>query len=373
MSLPISLRLIGVLLSLFHPVFVNAGARQDKPPVAMRKFATFDSLASLSNKKLKFVNISMTFGNDDWIDIPTGTQEKALVFTFCDFFNPVKMSGTYNSRLEFAHCSFRSSADFSYSHFNDNLKIVATEFTENPNFKYCRLPAIIFLDHVDFKGDNMLDFSSCFLRDAEKKCKLVLTETQVSNMVLPYELFEYDFDTASGHNVKNIHDHRVSVYETLIKNCREAGLMESAKGWDIDYKTYTYERNYWLGGPLNFANKYWWNFGYNKSRIFWFWLPMFFCLFVLVNYFFVHQLRHIYYDDEIVDSFRQGDPDTDLVLRKNKFMYTVTCTAAIYFNFWLKISAIDFSNHRGVCYVFLMYLTGSLHVIFGIGGYILNT
>jgi hypothetical protein len=195
----------------------------------------------------------------------------------------------------------------------------------------------------------------------------------LSKMIVPHELFIYDFEQKNSKGEPYSHSERIRIYETLIKNSSNAGLMTSAIEWDKDYKRYMYRyNNRYVGPAWTWINDCWWDFGYGKWRIFWIWMPLFFLIFTLLNIIFLPRLLDVYYDDEIGNTFKMEHTSKAVLVRRYRFSYSVVYTAAIYFNFKLSFAGMNFKRPWWNLYILLIYSIGTIHVIFGVVGYILN-
>ncbi len=177
------------------------------------------------------------------------------------------------------------------------------------------------------------------------------------------------------------------IYEAIIKTCKDAGMLESADGWDIEFQRFQnlHKYTFWgcsfWGSFINFLNDWWWGFGHEKWKILWIWLPLFFFIFVLYNSFRIEILYNkMYCDEELGSTFLRNIGrrknhhnvyEPDFSKRKYRILYAIFYTAAIYFGFKLKHEAVNYMYTRGFLYLYLIYLFGAIHVAFGLS-YILN-
>jgi hypothetical protein len=338
-----------------------------RPVIAqqVRDINTIDALQNLGMKKKLFIQFdSESFHATDVVAVRLGRAQKKLEFSGCVLVNAFELSGIHHDHgLVMRNCAFDGAADFSYSTFADSLVLDRVTFAKNLKLTSCILPPSIHLKLVEFNGSDLVDFSSCQLPQGASKCILQLDSTSVYELVIPYNLFEFNVPIQ-----KQYGSAATSVYESLIRNCKEAHLLESAEMWDIEYLKYQNNIKFgFLGPAINYLQEEWWNFGYNREWVFWKWLPIWFLVFLVINSIFLNRLLEIYNDEEIGRSFGGGKK----IIHGHRFTYALIYTAAIYFHFGLSVSAMNFRK-LGIFYIFLVYIVGTLHVIIGITGSIIS-
>lgn len=296
-----------------------------------------------------------------------------IIFDNCNFLNRFELETYQTPSLVIKGSNFFSSSNFSKSTYTDSISIKDTKFFGYVGFNFLTLPRQIRIQEVEFLNSGLIDFTTCRLDHTMNKCTLILKDVDVSNMVIPYSLFELDFDDISINP-----DDKMRIYEGILNNCQKYGLNESYKNWDIKfkkdlnlskYKFYSYDIP---GIIVNELNGLWWNFRYEKWRIFWIWLPFFFLLFSFTNFFIIGKLVESYCGPFIYDAFRKGSENNQTVLRNSRLFFTFFYTANLYFGFNFSVSDLKVQNLPVLFYIMCIYLIGSLHVIFGVLGYILN-
>jgi hypothetical protein len=331
----------------------------------VRRITTIDSLQKLGKDRKKFVQFNNSFESTDFVYVEVDQAKKRLEFANCKFSNLFELSGVIHEHgLVMRTCEFVEGADFSYSSFSDSVVLDHVIFLKNPKFTNCTLPDSIHLENVEFNGGELVDFSSCQLRKNASKCVLQLSNTPVYKIVLPYDLFQFD------QSIEEQYDESVaiSIYESLIRNCKEAHLTQSAERWDIEYQQYRNRARFGiLGSAFNYLQEKWWNFGYDRDRVLFVWLPTWFFIFFMINYIFLNPLLEIYNDEEIRKSFAE---EKKRIGKRRRFIYAMIYTSVIYFSPKLSISAMSFKHLGVLSYIFFIYLMGTLHVVIGIAGFI---
>ena len=282
--------------------------------------------------------------------------------------------------------------DFSYAKFEgERTEFYRIKFSGKPNFNNCTfnsgnvfqsvsLPDSLNFTEVKFTipASEMFDFRNCYYSGAKtksNKCVIFLYGTDASKIILPFDRFElggFDGNLEKTDKTEIFDEYSRTVVESLRKNCFEAGMKDSAEGWDI-YLRKMQTINSWgwrTGTFFNTINRYWWNFGYEKRYILWYWLPGLFTIFCLINFFRRKSFVHFYKDDELGENH---GPHLSYDLQKSKpsFTYIFFLTAILYFGLKIRHSAVDYSKTGWVFYLYFMYLVGSIHLAFAFS-YILN-
>lgn len=240
------------------------------------------------------------------------------------------------------------------------------------------LPDVLDLERFTLEEDATLDISSNYRPIIRDRCALFINKDLIGKVKIPSSLYKIYFYPNKPF------EYKTAFFEALIEHCKKLGMVTSVRDFDIQYKEAINSHN-WnfssvnvfnkqiiflpLGEIANFINKHWWNFGYNKPKVLWFWLPFFFLLFSGINYFIIQSLvGSVYRDGEIGKSFGFKHDVEDIM--KNRLAYSLFYTGAIYFNVKLKYDGINFANLKGVAYLYLIYITGLIHVTLGVLGYI---
>jgi hypothetical protein len=101
-------------------------------------------------------------------------------------------------------------------------------------------------------------------------------------------------------------------------------------------------------------------------------MPSFFVLFFAINIVCIKFLVKAYYDADLGKSFLGDNHEVGPLVDKHRASYAFFYTAAIYFNFRLAIEGMNFKKPYVLMYIFLVYGVGTLHVVFGVIGYMLD-
>jgi hypothetical protein len=297
------------------------------------------------------------------------------------FIGPVLFSNNqFNGFFEFFGATIKSKLTFISCQFGNIVEIENTRINQPIAFYDVSLPDTLILTGLmlDSLSSN-LDFTGCRLNDSmrrqERKCLVRIFDTDISKIVLPSHLFTINDETDSSSTTPERIDQVSQIYERLIRTSREAGLMSSAEGWDIEYQSKLNNQKkflkFRLGPFLNSFHSLWWNFGYSKWKILWIWLPFFYILFTILNFLFIDRLMsNTYKEDSVGENFKLLY--SRQITTREKFLYSIFYTAKIYFGFKLDFGAINYKNAAGFTYIFLIYIVGLIHVTFAVAGYLLK-
>lgn len=343
------------------------------------------------------------------------TFNEAASFQGATFGEDVIFEGvTFLGKADFVGAEFIGTSYFNGIYFNEDARFTsvifpalanfnACTFSVNPVFTHAQLPNELAFDDVQFRYKSPLeinakiDFSNARIdslkkrtKKSEAKCMISLRGTDVSRLILPFDRFTIKFDAITAVDDSLLafllntekpkptysYEEKSSLYETLIKNCQEAGMTESVEGWDIEYREMQNTHKFGLlANPINFFNAWWWNFGYDRWRILVIWLPLFFLCFLMYNYWQIERLwSKMYRDSELGSNFKDQASSSPKPIFKNwrkRFSFSFFYTAVIYFGFKIRHDSVNYNYTRGLLYLYLMYAVGTIHMAFAFS-YILS-
>ena len=196
----------------------------------------------------------------------------------------------FDSTADFRLSQFLSTADFKHAKFRSFVNFSSSIFYSKTYFDRTILP-----DSIDFRNvkdiANEIDFTVSVLDSAKKvngkKCRIALYGSDIKKIKINYELFELYFPAPDTSFEK-----KISVYEKLLQKFKDDGFIESYKSLDIEYREFKYLKN--KDYFLNWFQKYWWNYGYNKEKVV-YWSLRLFCLFSFFNLFLFPKLQSSVY------------------------------------------------------------------------------
>ena len=186
-------------------------------------------------------------------------------------------------------------------------------------------------------------------------------KTDVSKIILDANKFELAFDSTVAY------DDVISTYQQVIKKCKDLGLEESIKGFDIDLQKIQIKHSYpKIGSFLILLNEYWWNFGYERTNvfrnIFWAFLVSFFVVYMFLPLFlkayFPKQLSKA--DDNLL-WIKWYSPKYPLTRFKVSFFYT----ALIFFSLKIDNAEMKIRQHPLLSFaLYVIFVIGIIHVAY---------
>jgi hypothetical protein len=328
-----------------------------------------ESLFFESNQFHKLIIFACTLNNgfslaDNTID--------TVVFVNCQFDSSASITANGIKLMEidwsninyfgFALGSFQEGIFSEHSHFNGSFnntgigkKLFFKECTiNNLVFRRMQLPdSIAFINSKIDNEINLLDF------DAPGKGKyysICLYGTNYDKVNFSYNNFRLFFPDSVKTEMKK------SIYESLLGHFKSIGFNESYKQLDIEYKSFNYLQYIKFGKELNWVQKNWWNYGYDKSRVL-IWTAILLALFGFFNLFWFKHLLNAYVLENIRQKYlnRKGNK----IIRK--FQYIALCfiyTSIIFVGLKLEIDKFNFIKIRTVIYIFFIYAIGLMCVGF---------
>ena len=141
------------------------------------------------------------------------------------------------------------------------------------------------------------------------------------------------------------------MYEALLNNFKSRGQLESYKLLDIEYQEYKWKNSRFA--PLVIFPKHWWNFGYDRERIF-YWIAAFLLLFTVITFFSLSYLNSVYPIERVEITPLERNPKKIIERLWFSFIYT----SIIFFLLTLKVDKIDYKKYVGTFYIMLMYTIG---------------
>lgn len=325
---------------------------------------------------------------------------------------------TFDTNVSFAIAHFHNNADFSYATFLSAVNFNATKFSNKLKlanitvgqnakikFKYCTLPDTIDLSYnpnFNSSESTVLDLSlSDFSDDIDSnvystwtKIKQLFTwylfpakcvsnnkiknihwinlyNTDISKIKIDYIHFRLYFESEREdlltdergspigylkiEDVSLSKDAKLAVYEQLLKNFKDRGLLESYKYLDIEYQHF---KNHDMFFDVE---EWWWGYGYEKKRIF-IHAILFFLLFSLLNFFKIHDLNGEttsgYYLGFIPNELYSENEKISLKILLQRSWASLVYTFIVFFQPTLKLDNVRPKNVGAMIWVLFIYSIG---------------
>jgi hypothetical protein len=141
-------------------------------------------------------------------------------------------------------------------------------------------------------------------------------------------------------------------FQTLLDKFQREGKHNSYKTADINYRYYTENAVLWNW------DKYWWDYGYNKGKVF-FWTIIILLAFAVFNYRYWDQMQQVY------PLFPYKSPyfRSRQTIAK-RWLATVLYTAFVFFSISMKLDKLNLSKNRFVIAFFFQHLVGLFLLFF---------
>ncbi|WP_338239676.1 pentapeptide repeat-containing protein [Persicobacter diffluens] len=340
--------------------------------------SNFDSLVNFSWCKFKNeVDFSESKFNN-LIDFSWAEFDSTINFNRCHYQNKVFFFGskfqdianfsesTFDSLVNFSWCTFTVKADFSRSQFYDETR-----------FNSSTLPdTILFLT---IKSKKVINLTFCSLDSSKNQCFIDLTNSDLEKFRFSYDRFKVFFYDSTTTIPK-----RQNVYESLLKMQEKYGYRSGYEKADKEYKAFTHIGKFRLdpnasflaigiGTILNFIDKWWWDYGYSKTRIF-LWTAGLYLLFVLWNVFYIYRGKLFnFYTPPFLQKYqallKRAHRQKSIAIHFFSNVYiSLIYTAYVFFGLKFEMSQLNYKRKWMVTFFFFQYTIGLICL-----GYLANT
>lgn len=249
-------------LILWTTYFAKAGVFSD---------ATFHDIQFVDTKFEDDVQFNDVHFNSPTYFISTYFKKGALFtdavfrdytsFKFCEFEEkPWFWQSVSSDTLVFYSAKLKSGIDFQSSKFGLLLGLNYLESNGRIDFNGVSMPQ--YTDLSSIKCDKVIDFN--YINDSNKfsNYKINIYNVDLNKLLLTNQFSLY-FDKYLSIDIKH------SIYKQLLDNLIQKGYKDIYKSFDIEYKGFVNKHyNHYSEKVLYHINRIWWNFGYNKHRVF---------------------------------------------------------------------------------------------------------
>ncbi len=289
----------------------------------------------------------ITLTNSGFTDI--SFIEDTLNSNFVDSIFLLKRPSSIAKTIYFNKCFINGS--FNWKGFKvQNVYFISCKFGPTASLADLRFDTLVLADCGKLPAD--IGFSpipnnkDCYL-------KIIRTDITAANFKYPAGLHLL-FDDKDGTDEIN------NVYMTLLEKLRKEAKTNSYQQADIDYRNQLASKGSVVEKTLNFINRTWWNYGYNKGRVIWISFILL-LLFFFINLLTWQRLQLIYPVGSIIDKMEDAFENKNYVRHASLvFLYT----SFIFFSFKIDFTKIRFGNLRMVAYFLLQYIAGLVCLFF---------
>jgi uncharacterized protein YjbI with pentapeptide repeats len=280
-------------------------------------------------------------------------------FSFAKFDKSADFSFTkFDADVNFDDCAFLNrGVDFFSTTFHNKLSLQHLAPESSIYFDQAELPDTIDLSHNYFKYD--LDLTTASFKK-NKIHYIRLEDVDVSKIHFDYFHFKLLMVGEFGDPLDN--EKANYIYESILKNFKEKGQMNSYELLDVEYKKFR-DRSYlkWQ----SHLNEIWWNFGYDKTKVIFnsFALLMFFSI---INMLIFSKMKEGYIIEEIDKATERLN--NKFISKKRKFLlryfYCFYFTNHLFWRIRLDIENIKLTNAFIALWILFQYLIGLVCLAF---------
>ncbi|OGT67333.1 MAG: hypothetical protein A3J38_04715 [Gammaproteobacteria bacterium RIFCSPHIGHO2_12_FULL_45_9] len=212
---------------------------------------------------------------------------KKLTFNQVRFLNSASFAGaSFAATTIFTNTFFNGNLDLSGATFEDTASFENTSFEGTVNLAGTMLPNTLNFSNIT-NLNSVIDFTTAIPPLKNKKCKINLLGTDTSRIKMHYNIFHLSFPPNTPPKAV------LQVYEGLLLAFKTNGFMDDYQALYIEMKQYRYQlKGAWL---QNAIEKYGWNYGFNRARIFAI-IGCFILLMTLINSLFYEWLMNNAYE-----------------------------------------------------------------------------
>ncbi|MCH9770784.1 MAG: pentapeptide repeat-containing protein [Gammaproteobacteria bacterium] len=266
----------------------------------------------------------------------------------------------FQKGASFSRDIFFADISFAKAIFKDHFNLQAAVFMGKTNFFETVLPHYLNLSNIT-KINSIIDLTKTIPLPNHERTLIDLTGSDVTKFRFTYNHFKLVFPQGVSYS------DRVVIYEELLKSFKDNGFKKSYSLLYAEYKSFVY--NYHRQYIINFVQKYWWNYGLDKSRIF-IWMFVLLFIFSIINTLFYKALVEGAYHVSFLDigkNYRasQKNPVVRFILN---FPITLVYTIMLFFGglMGFQRNANEFTSKSWLVNLYLMIMIafGLLCVLF---------
>ena len=253
--------------------------------------------------------------------------------------------------------------DIEDCYLDNNLNVTSMSKMQNVTFNYCtfnnkvrriqlRADTVRFINCKFSHGNITLE-----ILPSRDKVFLELYRTDIDNIRFIYpEGMELIFIRDTAYEIQK------TIYQKLLSKFKNEGKDLSYKWLDIDYQLWDIKHKKICGKICTFLNKWWWNFGYSKGKVF-VWTLSFLLLFYIINLSIWEKMHSVY----PIISVKEKNYYYDQKKFKQNIRHLVNIfvfTALIFFSLKIDFDKLSFKSSGLLLYFFMQYIVGLICLFF---------
>jgi hypothetical protein len=237
------------------------------------------------------------------------------------------------------------------------------QFNDETHFLEDTLPKYLDFFYVN-RIANEIDLTKSVINPKYDSCYINLTDAAIDKFRFRYKRFKLWFPSEDliGYELKS------NVYEELLLMQKREGFNQSYEILDKEYREFQYtdpegDYSWFWGQTLNWIDKNWWGYGYDKELI----IRNVIIIYLLLSLINAFILKHLTVNVYIADNINEWRNET-LGSRISKFFksipFSLFYTAQIFFGFKFDVDKLNYKeNLQGwkifnLIYFFIIYLGG---------------
>ncbi len=345
---------------------------------------TFNSEANFSNvhfmSETKFLltqfNSSVNFSLahfDSLSDFANAIFDSCSDFRRAEFNSLANFTGVeFKNSPDFSNVNFKSGANFNKVKFYSDVSFAGAQFDSIVDYRFVRFDSLVDFGNTKFNSDvyfdstllpnylsfqnaqeinNEIDLTNTRINPNYSACNINLINANIDKIRFRYSRFNLYFPKGTGPDIKS------NVYEGLLIKLQKEGFTASFEKLDKEYLEFKYLENSGNGDwerIVNWINKHWWGYGYDKELIIRNTLILF-CIFLIINFGFFNDMVNKVYR---IEQFSYSKKEINFLLDNNtpKIIFiAILYTAFIFFG--LKFNRKDIKikeNLTGWRFLFLI-------------------
>lgn len=299
----------------------------------------------------------------------TSNFKKDALFSKSHFNKFTKFIGNDFSKMPwFWESSFLDTSFFNYNNFSAGIDFQSSEFSHllslrgsksdgRIDFNGVKMPK--YLDVSFLKTTNAIDFNYIYDTLSDHKYLINIYHSDIKNLLLTTQFSLY-FDDYLSVDVRN------GIYKLLLEKLKDNGYRQVFKCFDIEYRKFVNENyNHIFDRVLFSVNRLWWNYGYNKERVF-LWSLFFIVLFsIFIRIWFNTFVKDVYKFEMLEKRFNYNNLSTNsmhkfLLNYLVAFLYTIF----VFFNIKLEFDKLSFDNFIAGIFILFVYSVGLICTAF---------
>lgn len=321
--------------------------------------------------------------------------DSSAIFNMAQFDSSVSFAWvSFNTRAYFSDVQFLSNVEFRFAWFGATADFSGAHFTAKADFSHVQFSSMLILEKAQFESEIIfdgaflpkyinlsnitsiateIDLTSAEINDKYERCNINLIGSDIDKIRFRYNRFRLWFpelDTSWGGGETQIdYELKAGVYEQLLEKQKIEGFTKSYEILDKEYQEFKYSdpkgKYSWLWGPtLNWIDKNWWGYGYDKELV----LRNVILIYLLLSLLNAFMLRHltssVYVNEGITNRLDSLKDKNWLNKSLTSVRYSLFYTAVIFFGFKFDIDKLKYLDNLdgwhifNLAYFIFIYLGG---------------